>query len=58
MRFLVDPDTVSRYTPGARSESVMERYGLSEVVKLASNEYPLPPLPGVAEAVTATRGAA
>ena len=53
MRFLVDPDTVSRYTPGARSESVMERYGLSEVVKLASNEYPLPPLPGVAEAVTA-----
>ncbi len=31
----------------------MARYGLDEVVKLASNEYPLPPLPGVIEKVAA-----
>jgi len=53
VRFLADPARVSPYRPGERSEDVMARYGLDEVVKLASNEYPLPPLPGVMEKVVA-----
>jgi histidinol-phosphate aminotransferase len=52
MRFVVDLDNVHRYRPGGHSETIRRRYGLDEVVKLASNEFPLPPVAGVREAIT------
>ncbi len=42
---------MAAYEPGLPLELVMRRFGLSEVVKLASNEYPLPPFPEVKQAV-------
>jgi histidinol-phosphate aminotransferase len=51
MKFLVDIEKVAPYTPGERIEAVAERYGLDEIVKLASNEYPLPPVEGVMNAI-------
>jgi histidinol-phosphate aminotransferase len=39
------------YVPGLSEEEIMQRYGLSRVVKLASNENPLGVSPMVAEAV-------
>src|SRR5450830_476812 len=42
MRFIPELDRIVPYEPGAPLELVMRRYGLSEVVKLASNEFPLP----------------
>lgn len=53
MRFVVDLATVARYRPGTDAETVRQRYGLDHVVKLASNEYPLPPADGVLVAVGA-----
>jgi histidinol-phosphate aminotransferase len=41
------------YAPGLPIELVKRRFGLDNVVKLASNEYPLPPFPEVREAVIA-----
>jgi len=43
MRFVSTLDDVPPYEPGARIEDVRARYGLDDVVKLASNEFPLPP---------------
>ena len=51
MRFVVDLDNVHRYRPGGHAETVQRRYGLDQVVKLASNEFPLPPVAGVREAI-------
>src|SRR5262249_55617585 len=42
---------VTRYQPGRSSETVMAEHGLAAAVKLASNEAPFGPLPGVADAV-------
>ena len=42
-----------RYQPGRSSEAAMTEHGLTSVIKLASNESPFGPLPGVTEAVTA-----
>ncbi len=39
------------YQPGLPIEAVKRRFGLEEVVKLASNEFPLPPFPEVKEVV-------
>lgn len=41
------------YKQGLPIEQVMRRYGLSRVVKLASNESPLPPFPEVQAAIVA-----
>ncbi len=53
MRFIPELDTMVQYEPGQPLELVMRRFGLSEVVKLASNEFPLPPFPEVAAAIAA-----
>jgi histidinol-phosphate aminotransferase len=53
VKFVVDLKSVHRYRPGADAETVRRRFGLDRVVKLASNEYPLPPVAGVREAVVA-----
>lgn len=42
------------YKAGGRIEDVMRRYGLTKVVKLASNENPLGPSPKAIEAARAT----
>jgi len=39
------------YRPGLPIEEVRRTYGLERVVKLASNEFPLPPFPEVRQAV-------
>jgi histidinol-phosphate aminotransferase len=50
-------DAIPRYEPGLTSAEVAARYGLSTVVKLASNESPYGPLPEVAQAIaTAATG--
>jgi len=43
MRFVPALAGIVPYVPGLPIEIVMRRYGLSEVVKLASNEFPLAP---------------
>lgn len=52
---LVSPrlDAIPRYEPGLTTAEVLARFGLESAVKLASNESPFPPLPGVAEVVAA-----
>ena len=42
-----------RYQPGRSSAAAMAEHGLASAIKLASNETPYGPLPGVAEAVAA-----
>ena len=44
-------DHLTPYIPGKSEEEVMESYHLSEVVKLASNENPMPPPKAVLEAI-------
>jgi histidinol-phosphate aminotransferase len=51
VRFKSTLDHTVPYEPGASIESVMRRYGLDTVVKLASNESPLPPFEAVKGAV-------
>ena len=53
MRFLPAIEGIVPYTPGTPIETVMRKYGLTEVVKLASNEFPLPPFAEVKAAVMA-----
>lgn len=53
MRFIPALDDMVAYEPGLPLEVVMARYGLERVVKLASNEFPLPPFPEVKAAVAA-----
>ncbi len=53
MRFIPALDAIVPYEPGLPLELVMRRFGLTEVVKLASNEYPLPPFPEVKQAIVA-----
>jgi histidinol-phosphate aminotransferase len=53
VKFVVDLKSVHPYRPGADAGVVRRRFGLEEVVKLASNEYPAPPVAGVREAITA-----
>jgi histidinol-phosphate aminotransferase len=46
-----DLDRIPSYRPGRNPADLARELGLSEAVKLASNEVPYGPLPGVAEAV-------
>jgi len=46
-------DAIPRYEPGLTTAEVLARFGIASAVKLASNESPFPPLPGVAEVVAA-----
>ncbi len=47
---------VAVYSPGRSAEAAMAEHGISEAVKMASNEVPFGPLPGVAEAVAKAIG--
>lgn len=51
---LVPPyiETLKPYEPGLNADDVRQRYGLSRVIKLASNENPLGPSPMALEAVS------
>ena len=42
------------YVPGKSVEAVQEEYGVSEVIKLASNENPMGPSPKAIQAVAAS----
>jgi histidinol-phosphate aminotransferase len=46
-------EVIPRYQPGRTAEATMAAHGLDSAVKLASNESPFGPLPGVPEAVAA-----
>jgi histidinol-phosphate aminotransferase len=50
-------DVIPRYQPGRTAEATMAAHGLDSAVKLASNESPFGPLPGVLEAVAAATAA-
>ncbi|MBM3148261.1 MAG: aminotransferase class I/II-fold pyridoxal phosphate-dependent enzyme, partial [Actinobacteria bacterium] len=56
MRFVSTLNDVPPYEPGARIEDVCARYGLDDVVKLASNEFPLPPFDEVRAVIVAALG--
>ncbi|WP_229067813.1 histidinol-phosphate transaminase [Actinoplanes sp. DH11] len=47
-----DLDVLPNYVPGRNVADLARELGISEAVKLASNEVPYGPLPGVVEAVT------
>ena len=49
VRFIPELAGIIPYQPGLPIEAVQRRYGLEQVVKLASNEFPLPPFPEVKE---------
>jgi histidinol-phosphate aminotransferase len=48
-----DLDALPSYVPGRNPADLARELGLPEAIKLASNEVPYGPLPGVVEAVTA-----
>jgi histidinol-phosphate aminotransferase len=56
MKFNPSIDDLIPYRQGLPIEHVIRRYGLAEVVKLASNESPLPPFPEVEAAICAAVG--
>ncbi|WP_422754346.1 histidinol-phosphate transaminase [Micromonospora sp. WMMD708] len=47
-----DLDALPNYVPGRSPADLARELGLAEAIKLASNEVPYGPLPGVVEAVT------
>lgn len=51
VRFIPELAGIVPYQPGLPIEVVQRRYGLEQVVKLASNEFPLPPFPEVKQVV-------
>jgi histidinol-phosphate aminotransferase len=51
LRFIPEIADMVPYQPGLPIEVVQRKYGLEQVVKLASNEFPLPPFPEVKEVV-------
>jgi histidinol-phosphate aminotransferase len=53
VKFVPAIEGIVPYSPGTPIEVVMRRYGLEDVVKLASNEFPLPPFAEVKAAVVA-----
>ncbi|MFI5053267.1 MAG: aminotransferase class I/II-fold pyridoxal phosphate-dependent enzyme, partial [Acidimicrobiia bacterium] len=42
---------IPEYVPGRSAASVAAQYAITDVVKLASNEAPFPPLPAALEAI-------
>ncbi len=53
VRFIPELAGIVPYQPGLPIEAVQREYRLEQVVKLASNEFPLPPFPEVKEVVAA-----
>jgi histidinol-phosphate aminotransferase len=53
VRFIPELAGIVPYQPGLPIEAVRREYGLDHVVKLASNEFPLPPFPEVTEVIAA-----
>lgn len=53
MRYIAALERMVPYEPGRPLELVMREFGLDEVVKLASNEFPQPPFDEVKQAVVA-----
>jgi histidinol-phosphate aminotransferase len=51
--FRSDLDQIPVYRPGKPIDEVSRELGIDDIVKLASNEWPLEPFPEVIEAVTA-----
>lgn len=47
-----DLDALPSYVPGRNPADLARELGLTEAIKLASNEVPFGPLPGVVEAIT------
>lgn len=56
LRIRPEIERITPYRAGAGIEEIARRHGLSEVVKLASNENPYPPFPEVTEAVADAAG--
>ncbi len=55
-RFRSDLESINTYIPGKPIDEVMREYGVTDIVKLASNECPQEPFPAVQEAIaTASR---
>jgi histidinol-phosphate aminotransferase len=50
-RFRDDLDRIAAYKPGTAIEAAARELGIDDIVKLASNECPLPPFPEVQEAI-------
>jgi len=50
-RFRPDIETIPTYVPGKPIDEVSRELGISDIVKLASNEFPLPPFPEVRAAI-------
>jgi histidinol-phosphate aminotransferase len=50
-RYRADLDRIARYVPGRGEQEILRAYQLASVVKLASNESPLPPFPQVVDAI-------
>lgn len=46
-------DRIATYTPGKPIDAVAREFGIDNIIKLASNEHPEPPLPGVQEVIAA-----
>lgn len=53
VRFVPELTGIVPYQPGLTIEAVRREHGLDTVVKLASNEFPLPPFPEVKEVIAA-----
>ena len=51
--FRTDLDGIPVYRPGKPIDEVSRELGIAEIIKLASNEWPLPPFPEVTAAITA-----
>lgn len=52
--FRRDLERIPVYTPGRPIEEVSRELGISDIIKLASNEWPMPPFPAVIEAIAGT----
>ncbi|MEE8330503.1 MAG: histidinol-phosphate transaminase [Acidimicrobiia bacterium] len=50
-RFRDDLDRIAAYKPGTPIEEAARQLGMDDIVKLASNECPLPPFPEVQQAI-------
>lgn len=51
--FRTDLGRIPTYRPGKPIDELSRELGISEIIKLASNEWPLPPFPEVSAAVSA-----
>jgi histidinol-phosphate aminotransferase len=50
-RFRPDIENIPTYVPGKPIDEVSRELGIADIVKLASNEFPLPPFPEVQHAI-------